>query len=96
MSKRWGILRSEADVNFVGLDWGGGAQTIDYPRACANCQIAGRAIAYFFNELRKDGFQGMLHCGGHSLGAHVCAYAGKYTQSKGSYTEINIKSMRNF
>ena len=49
---KYRILRSEADVNFVGLDWGGGAQTIDYPRACANCQIAGRAIAYFFNELR--------------------------------------------
>ena len=81
-------------MNFVGLDWGGGAQTIDYPRACANCQIAGRAIAYFFNELRKDGFQGMLHCGGHSLGAHVCAYAGKYTQSEGSTTEICLTACK--
>ena len=62
-------------VNFVGLDWSGGANTIDYPRASANCLIAGRAIGYMFHKLRVGGFQGQLHCGGHSLGAHVCSYA---------------------
>ena len=69
-------------VNFVGLDWSGGANTIDYPRAAANCLIAGRAIGYMFHKLRRAGFQGDLHCGGHSLGAHVCSYAAKYARDE--------------
>ena len=47
-------------VNFVGLDWSGGSNTIDYPRASANCLIAGRAIAYFFHKLRQGGYRGIF------------------------------------
>jgi len=55
----------------------------DYVQASANCQTAGRAIAHMFNELRKIGFRASnFECSGHSLGAHVCSYAAKYTMSE--------------
>ena len=87
-------------VNFVGLDWSGGSNTIDYPRASANCLIAGRAIAYFFHKLRQGGYRGIFFslmqcdmiwlgemiCGGQSLGSHVCSYAAKYTKSEFGFT----------
>ena len=48
-----------------------------------NTQVAGRAIAYLLNELIVNfGFDPSLFtCAGHSLGAHVCAYAGKFAYS---------------
>ena len=48
-----------------------------------NTQVIGRAIAYMLNELivKYDYDPSQLHCVGHSLGGHVCAYAGKYAYS---------------
>ena len=40
-------------VNYLGLDWSGGSQTLDYPLAAANTQVAGRAVAYLFNQLKQ-------------------------------------------
>ena len=54
---------------------------LDYVQAAANTQITGRAIAYMFNELRKEGFS-KFQCVGHSLGGHVCSYAAKYSKSE--------------
>merc|ERR1711971_1214847 len=48
----------------------------------ANTQIVGRQIAYMYNALRQKGFRGELHCVGHSLGAHICGYAGSYSQTE--------------
>ena len=71
------------NVNYLGLDWSGGSQTLDYPLAAANTQIAGRAIAYLFNQLKRSGFRdSQFHCAGHSLGGHVCSYAAKYAKSE--------------
>ena len=71
------------NVNYLGLDWSGGSQTLDYPLAAANTQIAGRAIAYLFNQLKRSGFRdNQFHCAGHSLGGHVCSYAAKYAKSE--------------
>ena len=50
--------------------------------AAANCQIAGRAIAYMFNQLRSSGYSD-FQCAGHSLGSHVCSYAAKYAKELG-------------
>ena len=46
-----------------------------------NFQAVGRAVGYMFNQLRLAGFDPKrFHCMGHSLGGHICAYAGKWTQ----------------
>ena len=39
-------FRSKTSNNFVGVDWSGGSQVLDYPQAAANTQAVGRAIAY--------------------------------------------------
>ena len=54
----------------------------EYFQAASNTQIAGRAIGYLFNQLKKKGLNVQFHCVGHSLGSHVCANAGFYTQSE--------------
>ena len=67
--------------NFIAYNWKSGAKT-SYFQAAANCQSAGRILAYFLNEIRrKYNFSPeKFTCVGHSLGAQVCAYAGKYSQ----------------
>ena len=64
------------------LNWAGGALTDQYFQAASNAQIAGRAIGYLMNQLKNKGMNVQFHCVGHSLGSHVCAYAGYYTQSE--------------
>ena len=64
------------------LNWAGGALTDQYFQAAANAQIAGRAIGYLMNQLKNKGLNVQFHCVGHSLGSHVCGYAGYYTQSE--------------
>ena len=54
----------------------------EYFQAASNTQIAGRAIGYLLNQLKKKGLNVQFHCVGHSLGSHVCAYAGFHTQSE--------------
>lgn len=45
------------NVNYVALDWSGGSKNADYAQSAADTQIAGRSIAYMFNELKKEGFE---------------------------------------
>ena len=92
-SKSWlndarDAFRSNTNDNFVGVDWSGGSQILDYVQAAANTQSAGRAIAHMFNELKtKEGFRAsQFQCAGHSLGGHVCSYAAKYTKSEFGFT----------
>jgi len=76
------IFSQYQDVNYIRLQWNGGAEMDDYFLASANTQIAGRAITYLVNTLRTYGFQWEFHCVGHSLGAHVCGYAAKYARDE--------------
>jgi len=70
------------NVNFIGIDWSGGAQNIDYVQSAADTQIVGRAVAYMFNELKKAGWRDSdFECVGHSLGGQACGYAGSYAKS---------------
>ena len=39
---------------------------------------------------RQMGFRGELHCVGHSLGAHLCGYAGSYSQTEFRFQPISI------
>lgn len=70
------------NVNFIGIDWAGGAQNLDYVQSAADTQIVGRAVAYMFNKLKNAGWNvNDFECVGHSLGGQACGYAGKYSKS---------------
>jgi len=77
-------FREHTNVNLVSVDWRYGSQILDYFQAASNTQTVGRAIGNIFQKLKKKaGFKpAQFHCVGHSLGAHACAYAGKWTQSQ--------------
>ncbi|CAG5091321.1 Oidioi.mRNA.OKI2018_I69.PAR.g12968.t1.cds [Oikopleura dioica] len=76
------------------LDWHRGALRINYNKAAANTQVAGRALGHFFGKLRAAGFnEENFYCAGHSLGAHVCAFAGKWTQEEFGFTIARITGL---
>jgi pimeloyl-ACP methyl ester carboxylesterase len=62
------------------VDWGEGAQAPDYFTASANTREAAKRITEFLRRAGID--QTQVHCIGHSLGAHVCGFAGKITKFK--------------
>ncbi|RWS03032.1 Pancreatic lipase-related protein 2-like protein, partial [Dinothrombium tinctorium] len=72
------ILNPE-EYNVFGVDWSKGAKTIDYLQAIENARVVGAATAHFIKKLNE--FTNMkfkkVHLIGHSLGAHVCGFAGK-------------------
>merc|ERR1712046_29950 len=71
------------NVNFIGIDWRGVSQNVEYVQSAADTQIVGRAVAYMFNELKKAGWNdSQFECVGHSLGGQACGYAGKYAKSE--------------
>jgi len=69
-------------VNYVAVNWDVGAGQAFYTQSVLNSEVVGRSIAYFLNQLKLD--LGVLpsafHCIGHSLGAHVCGFVGKYAK----------------
>jgi len=80
------ILTVEA-ANVIITNWGGGSIQF-YTKATANTQVVGVEVARLVSMLversrvRVDSF----HCIGHSLGAHVCGYAGKRIRGLGRIT----------
>jgi len=66
------------DVNAVIVDWGGGAQIINYNQAAMNTRTAGAMTALVYqNLLRVAGSAATrMWCVGHSLGSHVCGHTG--------------------
>ena len=71
------------DYNVLRVDWGKGSQPM-YFTATANTRVVGLEIAYLVEWLKyvinldpKD-----VHLIGHSLGAHVCGYAGEKIKGK--------------
>jgi len=79
------------DVNYVGVEWAKAGQNIDYFQSAADTQTVGRIIAKMLSQLPMA--SSSFHCVGHSLGAHVCSYAGKYLQSEFSSTLGRITGM---
>ena len=75
-------FKIKGNINFIGIDWSGGSKQKDYPTASANTQIIGRSIAYMFYKLKPFGHN-HFQCAGHSLGAHACSYAAKYSKQLG-------------
>ena len=73
------MLRNN-DVNFISVDWKKGAALPNYNKAVSNTRVTARGIANFLNSSKID--QTQVHCIGHSLGAHVCGFAGKIVKFK--------------
>lgn len=70
------LLRVD-DFNVITVDWSKG-NGFPYTQATANAQIVGAEIAIMIRSLMEKGTSiGQVHCIGHSLGSHICGYAGK-------------------
>ncbi|XP_054273793.1 pancreatic triacylglycerol lipase-like isoform X2 [Macrosteles quadrilineatus] len=67
------------DVNVFLVDWGSGAELLNYLQVASNTRIVGAEVARFLKWLIKNkGLDsGDVHLMGHSLGAHICSYAAK-------------------
>jgi pimeloyl-ACP methyl ester carboxylesterase len=78
-----GFLKSRGDdFNIIMVDWAKGAAAPWYWTAVDNTRICGRGIADFI--IRHNIPARLVHCIGHSLGAHTCGFAAKhYFNQKG-------------
>lgn len=80
------LLKYESDKvgAVIMVDWKKGAATNLYGHACANTEVVGRHIAILLEKLKTKGYirPENVYLIGHSLGAHISGFAGKYTQSE--------------
>ncbi|XP_042883950.1 pancreatic lipase-related protein 2-like isoform X3 [Penaeus japonicus] len=78
------------DANVIYVDWSEGAIRL-YSRAVANARVVGLEIAHLVTWLGKNsGLQAKdVHLIGHSLGAHVCGYAGERVPGLGRITGLD-------
>jgi len=70
------------NYNVVIVGWGGGSRIINYYKPATNTRTVGAEIALIANNLLNIGGTSpdKLYCIGHSLGSHVCGFAGMRTQ----------------
>lgn len=70
------------DCNIIQLNWAKGS-ILPYPTSAGYSKDLGGYIAKLMKELNET--MGVpyynMHCIGHSLGAHICGFAGKYINS---------------
>lgn len=69
-----------SDVNVIVVDWGRGANTINYISARNRVNEVGTLLARFIDFLHLNSLLtnfNRLHIAGHSLGAHIAGIAGK-------------------
>ncbi|XP_078686854.1 pancreatic triacylglycerol lipase-like isoform X2 [Branchiostoma floridae x Branchiostoma belcheri] len=88
-TEEWLILAREAilareDVNVIVVDWGGGANSINYIQVAANTRLVGAQVARLITYLMQLTFlsESSVHLIGHSLGAHISGYAGERLQPR--------------
>lgn len=78
-------LLDASDSNVVIVDWGAGAQTINYLSARNRVNEVGPFVAEFINFLvskKLVSSHKKINIIGHSLGAHISGIAGKKTSQK--------------
>lgn len=94
LTSLWGGLKNEllkhGDYNVIIVDWSSG-NLFPYDQACANARVVGAQIAEmikacidYANVTAAD-----FHIIGHSLGAHVCGYAGERIPGLGRITGLD-------
>lgn len=70
------------DCTVILIDWGRGSAP-PYTQAVANIRLVGAITANLLADLAEHtGYKKLdhVHCIGHSLGAHLCGYAGYVLQ----------------
>jgi hypothetical protein len=78
-------LLNAYDVNVIVVDWGIGAQTLNYISARNRVLEVGPFVGRYINFLVSNNFltsYEKVNIIGHSLGAHAAGIAGKYTAQK--------------
>ncbi|KAI4461598.1 lipase [Holotrichia oblita] len=92
--KEWmNFLRKKCNVIIV--DWGT-ASSPPYTQAVANIRLAGTVTAHLIENIspaKRNGILEGVHCIGHSLGAHLCGYAGYTLQKRFNLTLGRITGM---
>ena len=63
-----------------------------YTQAAANTQVVGAEIANLVNQMinKKGAKASDFHCIGHSLGAHICGYAGSRINGLAKITGLDL------
>lgn len=81
---------TQGDYNVIIVDWSHG-NLLPYGQAAANTRIVGAQIALVVNALIHsfDVAAGNFHIIGHSLGAHICGYAGERIPGLGRITGLD-------
>ncbi|XP_037040483.1 pancreatic lipase-related protein 2-like [Bradysia coprophila] len=75
-------------LNLIGIDWSRGAGTwvLDYWRVLRRISTVGSAVGRFIMAAIKDNVisdPNSIHVVGHSLGAHIAGFVGKYMAESG-------------
>ena len=76
------VQAMQVDINLIFVDWTNGAKYLRYWLAATNCEVVGRQIGYFIKSAIDEDLNNIddFHVAGHSLGAHIAGYAGKFIQ----------------
>ncbi|GFG40076.1 hypothetical protein Cfor_01426 [Coptotermes formosanus] len=81
---------AQEDVNVIVVDWSGGGGSWMYWRAVANTRVTGLEVTKLIRKLIEAGLKTKsIHLIGHSLGAHICSYAGSNLGGVGRITGLD-------
>lgn len=82
--------QNQIGMSVIVVDWAGGSLPL-YTQATANTRLVGLELAYLIQKLRDD--HGLrpedVHLIGHSLGAHLSAYAAEKVPNIGRITALD-------
>ncbi|ESO92407.1 hypothetical protein LOTGIDRAFT_216931 [Lottia gigantea] len=90
MGKMKDEMLKHGDYNVINIDWGSGSLP-PYTQATANTRVVGAVVARLIKYLQKElgAKPETFHLIGHSLGAHICGYAGDRTPHLGRITGLD-------
>lgn len=82
-------------ANVIVVNWKDAVdKSLEYIFATDNVRICGSDIGDFIKKIGIDPMK--THCIGHSLGAHVCGFAGKTIKLGRISGEFNLKIWKKF
>ena len=92
----------ELGVVVLSVQWKEGARTgspAKFAQACTNVQLVGAQLGHLLAKIRSklskelDSLSISLYCIGYSLGAHVCSFAGRFTQEQANFSLDRITGL---
>ena len=74
------VLANQDEYNILFLDWGPISETVKYWLPATNIQVIGAIVGNFVKDCLEENLNTLdnFHLVGHSLGAHLMGYAGKW------------------